>query len=48
MWKHVLLCVRLATRLLRDNNFDKNKLNVTLHMKKCILDAIQHQFSYKN
>ena len=26
--------------------FDKNKLNVTLQMLKCFLDAIQHQFTY--
>ena len=37
----------LCLTCLRDNYFDKNEFNVTLQVLKCLLDAIQHQFSYK-
>ena len=47
LFKYPTFAIQCSFLCLRDRCFDKNELNVTLQVSKCILDAIQHHFTYK-
>ena len=46
LFEYPIFAFQCSFWCLRDHSVDKNELKVTLQMYKCILDAIQHQFSW--